>query len=306
MAFRLHPGVIALAQVVSAVLIVVFSTQPAHAFCRTNTCRDTATKKCRRDATGCIDEGIPVFWKSRCITFHLHRKGSSNLAVENSAKVIEKTFASWSDRTCPGGQSASLLFVRGEDVDLPEPREPTYVPNGSNLNVIFFRNDNWPYKGIDGTLATTSVNFDRDTGEIYDADIAVNSASNVVTIGTQQVVFDLESIMVHEAGHFVGLNHSDDPSALMYASYAQGSINRVLQEDDLKGLCNAYPTTRSAVCTTAQPGPDKNGCCAVAPNGRNSALTATLTGLGLCSIALLRRRRRNQCRLSAANSSGRK
>ncbi|HEY8475665.1 MAG TPA: matrixin family metalloprotease, partial [Chloroflexota bacterium] len=54
---------------------------------------------------------------------------------------------------------------------------------------------------------------------------------------------DLESVAVHEFGHALGLAHSQDSSAVMYASYSEGSVKRELTEDDLAGLYALYGTT---------------------------------------------------------------
>ena len=53
------------------------------------------------------------------------------------------------------------------------------------------------YRGIDGTLAKTSVTYNDTTGEIYDADIEVNSAYNEITITDDPaaIEYDLQAIL---------------------------------------------------------------------------------------------------------------
>jgi hypothetical protein len=53
----------------------------------------------------------------------------------------------------------------------------------------------------------------------------------------------LPSILTHEAGHFLGLAHSSDSSAVMFASYHVNSTN--LQPDDVNGICSIYPSDGS-------------------------------------------------------------
>ena len=65
-------------------------------------------------------------------------------------------------------------------------------------------------------MALTTVTFNPKTGEIYDADMELNSADNPITVGDQEIVFDLHSIVQHESGHTLGLAHSAFDSDTMY------------------------------------------------------------------------------------------
>ncbi|HVK19815.1 MAG TPA: RICIN domain-containing protein [Actinokineospora sp.] len=56
--------------------------------------------------------------------------------------------------------------------------------------------------------------------------------------------YDVESIALHEIGHFLGLQHSSDTSAVMYAyAPSAGSTKRVLTTDDIEGIRKLYPPT---------------------------------------------------------------
>ena len=50
--------------------------------------------------------------------------------------------------------------------------------------------------------------------------------------------FDLETVAVHELGHALGLDHSTDRNAVMFASY--GGIRRTLDQDDIDGIEALY------------------------------------------------------------------
>ncbi len=53
--------------------------------------------------------------------------------------------------------------------------------------------------------------------------------------------YDFESIVTHEAGHFLGMAHSGDERATMFAHYAAGSSSmRTLTDDDVTGICRIY------------------------------------------------------------------
>lgn len=51
---------------------------------------------------------------------------------------------------------------------------------------------------------------------------------------------DLESVLVHEIGHLLGLAHSMDPNAIMYPRIRLGTIKRDLTEDDIDGIKAQY------------------------------------------------------------------
>jgi hypothetical protein len=106
-----------------------------------------------------------------------------------------------------------------------------------------FRDDAWPHNDPNNTLGLTTVTFNPDTGEIYDADMEINTFSAKVTLVDPVPIdgFDFGSIVTHEAGHFLGLAHSGDSHATMFAQYRPGSTAmRELAPDDIEGICSVY------------------------------------------------------------------
>ncbi|KAI6700634.1 hypothetical protein NL676_014958 [Syzygium grande] len=53
---------------------------------------------------------------------------------------------------------------------------------------------------------------------------------------------DLESVALHEIGHVLGLAHSNDEKAVMYAVTLAGSVKRDLQQDDINSIRVLYPS----------------------------------------------------------------
>lgn len=267
---------------------------PASAFCRSTTC----TGDCPRDDNGCKTSGNPLSWPGVCVGFSLQKDGTVNLALEDVRAAIEKAFVNWSELDCGSGM-ASIAFSAEDDVSC---HATEYNSGGPNANIILFQDHKWRYNGPGDTLAKTTVTFDADTGTILDADIEVNHAYNEFTLGDDHVVYDLESVMTHEIGHFIGLDHSPDFSATMYAGYDEGSTEqRSLEFDDIEGLCAIYPPGRSGKCDPTPKGGlgdeclqehdddgSGKGCAAVASPSTNAPLALLLVS----SLFLHARRRR--------------
>lgn len=95
-------------------------------------------------------------------------------------------------------------------------------------------------------------------GQILDADIYFNPSDSRTTFGTPQALpatpaaYDLESVLTHELGHFLGFSHSAVWSAMMFPfAPAPGTISGTrptaqqpdapLGDDDRTGLRVLYP-----------------------------------------------------------------
>lgn len=289
-------GAVALSAVMSLGLL---SPGEASAFCRSTTC----TGDCPRDENLCKTTGAKLWWASACVGFSLQQDASEFLPIKYAKPPIVNAFLAWSDLECGAGL-ATLAFSPTGEVAC---RQTEYNEDSGNANIILFQDNKWVYKGVDNTLAKTTVTFDEETGEILDADIEINHANNHFTVTDEDVAYDLQSIMTHEVGHFIGLDHTEDFDATMFAGYQQGTIEiRTLEQDDIDGACAIYPPGRDAVCDPeprnglasecggSAPadagGGEEEGGCSVS-HGQSSPRPALLF-VTLGAALFLRRRRR--------------
>lgn len=256
----------------------------AEAYCRTTTNQPGAGYD--PVARGCWAVGIPIAWPAGNVSYELDSSASTQIDLPTFTAIAAKSFGAWNDVTCPNGGGPQVKLQQGDEADAALVSMdcglvmcPPSVHDGHH--VVTFRDTYWPHSDPFNTLALTTVTYGVDTGTIYDADIEINSFQQALS-GTEPPApgtYDLQSILTHEAGHFVGLAHSPDTSAVMYAFYNAGSIH--LTADDVAGFCAIHP-----------PEPAKNGCsCTLAPRGSGGA-GAAVGALGLLGALIARSRPR--------------
>lgn len=276
----------------------LLQTTDAYGFCRKTTCKD-----CPFDPeTGCTMGGQPLLWPGACVSYSLSRSASVQVSLETAQEMAARAFEAWQSVTCPGtGEPPSIAAT--EAFGLTGCMLAEYSRTGANANVVLFRDGDWPYADSEDALGLTTVSFDSVTGQIFDADIEVNST--VPLSSTDKVAsehYDLLSILTHEVGHFLGLAHSQDPDAVMRMSFDSGSDSlRVPNEDDIAGICSIYPPNRRALpCSFTPKGGFASECplgvfkggCTLAPGLASGAGSASVYGLFAAVYAFRRVARR--------------
>lgn len=122
-------------------------------------------------------------------------------------------------------------------------------------SVLGFQNE----PELERVLGATGFVVDTLTGEIVESDIFFNAAFGWSTASAGEPGrFDLESVALHEIGHFLGLGHSAlgetellpndrrrvlaTGSVMFPISFGPGNTaDRVLQADDIAGVSDLYP-----------------------------------------------------------------
>lgn len=228
---------------------VLATPRPAAAYCRTTT---QAIPPDYSPTRGCFTSGHLLFWRNACVTYSVNEAGSRSIPFSTAQAIIDKSFGHWMGVACPAsGEAAGITVINAGSVACGEVK---FNKIGRNQNVIVFRDDSWPYLDANSTLGLTTVTFNSDNGEMFDADMEINASgrnlSATDTVPTNG--FDLESVITHEAGHFFGLAHATDQDATMFASYKPGRSDlRSLEADDANGLCAIYPDDQTRVVSPA-------------------------------------------------------
>jgi predicted Zn-dependent protease len=286
---------------VATVVALLAAASDASAFCRSTTCTcksdATCAQDCAKDENGCKTKGNPTFWSGRCIGFSLNLAGTESLSADQWNDAITKAFAAWGAADCGGGQHPSIDTRQLRDSTCAKTE---YNSNGPNVSVVYFTDSGWTGGDIEHRLAVTNTHF-LSSGEIVDADMSINSAAHDFTVTDTGVKDDLVSVITHEVGHFLGLDHSSDPDALMFWQYDSGSVRRKLSPDDIKAICTVYPPGRDAECDPTPRGGMADGCgdpqqlgCGVAPSRGAADLVSPIAVAiaGLLGLRAISRRRK--------------
>jgi hypothetical protein len=234
---------------------LALAPRSAHAYCRTTTVE--LPPSYNPASRGCYASGLFLYWRGQCVGYSINQAGSATVPLDQATRIIDEAFARWTAVTCP--KTGAPLGIKVSDLGTAVCDEVRYNKDETpNQNLIVFRDKSWPYNDPNNTLGLTTVTFDANTGEIFDADMEINASAHNLSI-TDQVPangFDLASVITHEAGHFLGLAHATSPTSTMFAAYKPGTIAlRTLSEDDINGVCSIYPDTETRIVTkTSAPG----------------------------------------------------
>lgn len=221
-------------------LVAVCAPSHAYAYCRTTTQPQPAGYLAQ--VRGCWSDGAPLYWSNACVSYNVQQAASKYASLEKAQQIAQLAFGKWTNIDCPGGGKSSIQATDLGPVACGVVQYNQRVPN---QHVIVFRDNNWPHgQDTQNTLGLTTLTFEPNTGEIYDADMEINSQDQALSASDAVPTdgYDIQSIITHEAGHFFGLAHSDQRQATMFPSYETGSARmRDLSTDDIAGICAIYP-----------------------------------------------------------------
>jgi len=175
--------------------------------------------------------------------YFVNDRGASGVSASDLQAAVGRAFATW--QAVP---TASLSYEFA-GVTAANPLDE----DGSSTLGFLSRPD------LDRVLASTNFVIDDTTGEIVESDIFFNSEFPwSVAPGGEPDRYDLESIALHEIGHFSGLGHSAlgetelmpgggrrvlSTGAVMFPiAFGTGSTaSRTLKPDDIAGISGIYP-----------------------------------------------------------------
>ena len=271
----------------------------ASAFCRLTTAEPSA-------GGSCSTQGRGLAWDRQCISYTIVPRTVEELDLDTIRDAIDMSFVPWTEVSC-GGEPLPLAL--GQTQALGDCKSAQYNQFGPNANTIMFL-DSWEGKDFPReAFGLTLVWHDPQTGEIFDADMQLNETIAPIalcgeTCSSNDVV-DLSNVVTHEAGHFLGLGHSNVFGATMSANALLGETSkRSLEQDDSDGLCAIYASYEPPSCNERDFAPDRGftarcgsddpqtSSCAACAVGSKHSSHAPLSVALLFLIAIARRRLR--------------
>ncbi|QED26320.1 matrixin family metalloprotease [Microvenator marinus] len=266
------------------VLTLLLLSFDVSAWVPTTTCTEFGAFRCK---AGEVPKQVK--WNARCVSYYLHEAGSAAVPTEDGIlsdellSAVNLGFEAWHEVEC-----SDLQILYGGETD------DSRAAADGKANIVVWRDDEWPEGYSRTAFALTSVTYNAETGHIVDADIELNGEFHNFTVGDDNPEVDVQNTLTHEVGHFIGLDHTPEMTATMFASAAIGETRkRTLEQDDIDGLCAIYPRlTERRTCDAPPPHvfeeDVEEGCCATAPAKRTSTPLALL--FGLLGLIILRSR----------------
>jgi hypothetical protein len=204
-------------------------------------------------------------------------------------QIVTEAFALWTSVDCGGGAHPGVEVRSAGAVASAGPFSCAAVPE---LNVdVWLISDALPNPPVlttaTGALAgRTKPVFTLPDGVMFDADVELNQLWLTLyddDADETKLRGVLRTVAAHEAGHALGLAHSQDSNALMFRAY-EAAPNRAPTADDIRGVCALHPPTPVHCPTAAIPAAavSQDACddAAAAADGRGCSAGSGRPGNG--------------------------
>src|SRR5262245_57757547 len=172
------------------------------------------------------------------ISYWINEKGLAQLGNGSEFEAIQASFRDWAKVP-----SANVQFIYKGTTQIGG-------VDRDGANVVSFTDTTAPLGS--STIAATFTFFRSEVGSdnvarrvIDEADIVFNPSLQFST-SAEENKFDIQSVLTHEIGHLLGLDHSGMVSSVMVPFGVPSQLDqRTLAYDDIAGITEIYPRTSS-------------------------------------------------------------
>ncbi len=263
-------------------------------------------------------QGEPMRWSKRAlaqgIPYSIDERGlpEGQPLLPQFEAAVQAAFNAWQQVSCEPCDLGEVATLCQDQLCGPRPLGVTFnylglrPPQGLGLNCLLWGDggrctdaepngnqvlvvdepDRWPFSHM--VVAMTLISALPKDGLIADADIALNAGMfPFCDQDCKALQPGIRPVLLHEVGHFLGLDHSLDKGAVMYGQAdVLGGAALTLTMDDVLGTCSVYdhqPDASACEPTAEGEVPSEGGCCSATgagtPGQRNTALASLLVAL---------------------------
>jgi MYXO-CTERM domain-containing protein len=172
--------------------------------------------------------GRPVRWATTEVVLTLDASLAVLGPMDRVEEVFARAFELW---VAQAGLPVDFTLSRGSCDDFGHAGD-------SNTNCLMARHMG---SDSDHTGATTRLTYSDPSGEVINGDIVFNLDAGPWSLEGEAGALDLAAVALHEAGHLIGMAHSDIEEARMFPTIGlDGAEQGGLHGDDIEGAARLY------------------------------------------------------------------
>lgn len=174
----------------------------------------------------------------------------SNIALPGSTAnaAIQQAFNIWTSAACAGSSHPNIRLTPGSWANRD---------NGDNKvanafqHVVYFVPPGYAFGADQLTVALTTVSYQPDNNFTVDCDMSFNNQNFNFRVGntgctsTDSNCYDVGTVALHEAGHFLGFDHVACTDSIMFPAAYSGATYTGLSHSENAGICALYPPRTS-------------------------------------------------------------